>query len=98
MIEIESYTVEKIKDPYGILSGDRYEFRLDIEIAEDDDIYVPGGLYIRLIYRVDGEAGSVVKYELHLRENDKFLDIELEDEEETMLKTFCGEHFREAEE
>ena len=28
MLKIESYTVEKLEDPFGILSGDRYEFFL----------------------------------------------------------------------
>lgn len=97
-MEIEAYTVEKIKDPFGILSGDRYEFRLEIEVAEDDELHVAGGLYIRAIYRVDGESGSIVKYELYKRLNDAYVDAELEDEEERMLQTFCGEHFSEAEE
>ncbi|QHW34596.1 pullulanase [Paenibacillus rhizovicinus] len=98
MIEIEAYTVEKVKDPFGILTGERYEFKLDIDVAEDDELYVAGGLYIRVIYRVDGETGKIVKYELFERLNDKFADVELEDEEEQMLESFCGEHFTEAEE
>ncbi|MBM7563266.1 DUF6509 family protein [Paenibacillus sacheonensis] len=98
MVEIEAYEVEKVKDPFGILTGERYEFKLEIEVAEDDELYVEGGLYIRVIYRVDGEDGKIVRYALHERINDKFVDAELEDEEERMLESFCGEHFSEAEE
>ncbi|QHT61582.1 pullulanase [Paenibacillus lycopersici] len=98
MIEIEAYTVEKIKDPFGILAGERYEFKLDTEVAEDDDLYVEGGLYLRVIYRADGDGGRVVKYELYERLTDKYVDAELEDEEEQMLEAFCGAHFSEAEE
>ncbi|MFC4810339.1 DUF6509 family protein [Paenibacillus sp. GCM10023250] len=98
LIEIEAYTVEKIKDPFGILPGERYEFKLEIDVAEDDELYVEGGLYIRAIYSTDGEAGRLVKYELYKRMNDAYYDFELEDEEERMLESFCEAHFSEAEE
>ncbi|WP_219837432.1 DUF6509 family protein [Paenibacillus sp. R14(2021)] len=98
MIAIEAFTVEKIRDPFGILVGDRYEFKLEIEVAEDDDLFVEGGLYIRVIYRVDGEVGKIVKYELYERTNDRYFDFDLEDEEEQLIDSFCSAHFSEAEE
>jgi hypothetical protein len=97
-MEIEAYTVEKVRDPFGILAGERYEFKLEIEVAEDDELFVAGGLYIRAIYRMDGEIGKLVKYELHERMTDKYMDVDLEDEEEQLLESFCGAHFSEAEE
>ena len=38
-MKITSYLVEKLIDPTGILSGDRYEFILDIEVDEEDDLF-----------------------------------------------------------
>ncbi|WP_308634228.1 DUF6509 family protein [Paenibacillus silvisoli] len=97
MITITEFSVDKIKDPFGIIAGDRYEFRLDVDVAEDDELYVDGGVYIRVIYRVDGENAGIVKYELYESMNDKYMDFDLEEEEEQVIDSFCKEHFAEAE-
>ncbi len=64
MLTIIGHKVEWIKDPFGILSGERYEFLLDVEVSEDDELYSENGLYIRVIYRVDENKTNLVKYEI----------------------------------
>ncbi|MBP3963285.1 DUF6509 family protein [Paenibacillus lignilyticus] len=98
MISITAFSVDKVKDPFGILAGDRYEFRLDVDLPEDDELFVENGVYIRVIYKVDGEASGIVKYELYESINDRYVDAELEDEEEQLIDSFCKAHFSEAEE
>ncbi|AZN41872.1 DUF6509 family protein [Paenibacillus albus] len=98
MITITEFEVDKIKDPFGIVVGDRYEFRLDLDIEEDDELYTESGVYIRVIFRVDGEQSSVVKYELHERGSGRYLDFDLEEEEEQLIESFCREHFSKWEE
>ncbi len=97
MITITEYSVEKLVDPFGILIGDRYEYLLDIEVDEEDELFTEGGLSIRLIYVINGEKRSIIKYDLIAKVNEEVLDFGLEDDEINMLLTFCNEHFTEAE-
>lgn len=98
MLSITSFSVELIKDPFGILSGKRYEFLLDIEVEEDDELHSENGLYVRVIYNVEESLQSIVKYELYEKSTDKYLDFDLEDVEVEALSHFCKEHYEEAEE
>jgi len=97
MITITEYSVEKLKDPFGILTGERFEYLLDIEVPEDDELYTEGGLSIRLIYVVDGEEQTIKQYNIIAKANEEVLDFDLEEEELHMLLTFCKEHMVEAE-
>lgn len=97
MITITEYSVEKLVDPFGILAGDRYEYLLDIEVEEDDELYTEGGLSIRLIYVMDGENQTIGKYDIIAKATEEVLDFDLEDDEVSMLLTFCHEHYTEAE-
>lgn len=97
MFTITSYSVDLVKDPFGILSGKRYEFILDIEVEEDDELYSEQGLYVRVIYSVDGDQASIVKHEIFERTTEQLLDFELEDDELEVVKAFCKEHVGEAE-
>lgn len=95
---ITEYTVELVKDPFQILSGKRYEFLLDLEIDEEDELYSANGIAIKAVYKVDGEEGSVVNYDLIEKTTGKYLDLDMEAEEEEALAAFCKEHYSEAEE
>jgi hypothetical protein len=97
MLTITGFSVEKIKDPFGILAGERYEFILDIEIPDDDELYSESGLYIRVIFRVEESQTSMLRYEIFERSTDKYLDFDLEEDEENILQAFCKEHYTEAE-
>jgi hypothetical protein len=98
MIKITSYTVELVKDPFGILTGQRYEFMLDIDVEEDDELYSESGLYIRAIYNVEESSARLMQYELYEKTTQLYLDFDLEDDEVAVVEAFCKEHFQEANE
>ncbi|MEK3805084.1 DUF6509 family protein [Metabacillus sp. SLBN-84] len=95
-MNIAAYTVEKLQDPFGILTGDRYEFILELEVDEEDELYTEKGLLMKVIFAVnDTGEGTVSVYHLMEQETNGVLDFELEEEEEIMVKAFCQEHYRE---
>ncbi|WP_159884117.1 DUF6509 family protein [Paenibacillus puerhi] len=98
MFTVADYSVEAVKDPFGILEGKRYEFIIDIEVPEDDELYSEKGLYIRVIYRVEAGQGSILKYDIHERTTESYLDFDLEDDELAVLQAFCTEHWAEGDE
>lgn len=95
-MNITSYSVEFIKDPFGILSGKRYEFVLDIEVDEEDELYSDKGLYVRVIYSVEEAGSRIVKYEIFERGTDQYLEFDMEDDEIAVVDAFCKEHYQEA--
>lgn len=96
-MKITSYEVEKIKDPTGIIAGDRYEFLLGIEVLEDDELFEENeSLDIRVILAVEDGLERIVQYHFLNRINGKVLDFGLEDEEEAIVLSFCKEHYNEA--
>lgn len=97
MLTIGEYSVEFVKDPFGILEGKRYEFLIDIDLPEDDELHSDKGLYIRVVYSVEAAGNRIVKHEIIEKETDLHLDFELEDEEEQLVAAFCQEHYNEAE-
>ena len=92
MLTISNYSVEHVRDPFQIISGKRYEFKLNLDIPEDDDLYSPNGISARVIMKVDGDSIGMVSYDLHEGGTDKMLEFDLEDEEEVELEAFCKEH------
>jgi hypothetical protein len=94
-MNITGYTVEKLKDPTGILEGDRYEFFLDIEVPEDDDLYSVNGIELKVIYAVDSKSERIAQYHIYEKNIQKVLEFELEEEEETIVKEFCKTHLEE---
>jgi hypothetical protein len=98
MLTVTEYSVELVKDPFQILSGKRYELEIDLELDEEDELYSSEGIYVKAVYKVEGEQGSVVSYKLYERTSNRFVDAELEDEEEAALAAFCREHYAEGDE
>ncbi|MDR0267357.1 DUF6509 family protein [Paenibacillus sp.] len=98
MLTITEFQVELVKDPFRILAGKRYEYRLDIEVPEDDELYSENGLYVRAIYSEQEEGSSLVKYDLYEKSTDLYLDFDLEDDEVQVIEAFCLEHLGDAEE
>jgi hypothetical protein len=98
MLTISSYTVELIKDPFGILSGKRYEFLLDLEVPEDDELYSENGIYIRALYLIDENKSVLLKYEIFEKNTEKYQEFELEDDEVEVITAFCKANYSEAEE
>lgn len=95
MLTITSYTAEYIKDPFGILAGKRYEFKLDLDIPEEDELYTTQGVYARIIIKAEGETVNLVSSDLVERGTDKLLEFDLEEDEEAELAAFCREHLPE---
>ncbi len=56
MFDITEYSVELMKDPFGILTGKRYEFLLDLDVPEDDELHHEEGVSLRVIYVVEEKA------------------------------------------
>ncbi|MFC4598285.1 DUF6509 family protein [Cohnella hongkongensis] len=98
MLAVTEYSVELVKDPFRILSGKRYEFVIELDLDEEDELYSPGGIEIKAVYKVDEEQAAVVSYGLYEKSTGRYLDAELEDEEEAALADFCKARYAEAEE
>ncbi len=96
MLKVTEYSAEFVKDPFGILAGKRYEFLIDLDVPEDDELHSEHGVYARVIFRVEGEQSAIVKYDLLERTTNRHLDVDLEEEEEAELAAFCREHLPEA--
>lgn len=88
-MEINEYTVEKLVDPTGVITGDRYEFRLYIMLDEEDELYAEGGTGIRAIFAVDQGEERIAMAHFFKRETDEILPFELEDEETASILAFC---------
>jgi hypothetical protein len=90
-MEITAYSVEEIKDPTNIIEGKRYEYLLDIEVDEEDELYTEGGIEIRaIIGELNGEV-RLMNYFLLDKTNNEHLDFALEDDEEAMIIDFAKE-------
>ena len=90
-MEITAFSVEEIKDPTNIIEGKRYEFLLDVEVDEEDELYSAAGIEIRVIAGQKDEEVRVLNYFLTDKADDKMLDFALEEDEEAMILTFVRE-------
>lgn len=93
MLEIKEYTAEYIKDPFGILSGSRYEFVMDLVVPEEDELFCDHGVYLRVLFLA--EEAKMIKYDFYERGTDKYLDFEMDEDEEEQVRVFCMEHLPE---
>ncbi|MBB3129388.1 hypothetical protein FHS19_004063 [Paenibacillus rhizosphaerae] len=98
MLTITEYEAEKVKDPFRILQGTRYEFKLDIEVPDDDELFTENGLYVRVIYKVDEDQSAIAKYEIYEKTTGQYLDFDLEEDEVELLENFCRDHLDEVDE
>lgn len=91
-MEINEFIVDKILDPTGIITGERYEFRLYIGLDEEDELYADGGTGLRVIFAVDGDVSRIASYHFFERTTEKPMDFELEDDEKEIVLEFCKSH------
>ncbi|WP_424767534.1 DUF6509 family protein [Paenibacillus sp. sgz302251] len=96
MFTITAYSVELMKDPFNILTGTRYEYILDLEVPEDDELYHEDGVSLRVVYVIEEENERIAKYEFLTTTSNKYLDFVLEEEEEKLVLAFCKEHIQES--
>ena len=91
-MEITNHVVEQMKDPTGIIVGDRYEFLLDVEVDEEDELFTEGGLELRVILGVTEDNARIVQYHFADKASKKILDFALEDDEEEEVIAYCKNH------
>ena len=88
VIEVE---MTQIADPFKILAGERYEFVLDLEVEEDDELYEEQGVQLRVVYVVEESQSKISRYEFINATTRKYMDIEMEDEELAYIEQLCKE-------
>ncbi|MFB3163149.1 DUF6509 family protein [Neobacillus sp. 179-C4.2 HS] len=91
-LNITGHTVEKLVDPFGLLSGDRYEFFLEIEVDEEDELYTEKGVGIKVLLVIDEKGPRISHYHLYERGSEKVLDFALEEDEELTVFNYCKEN------
>ncbi len=89
-MEITAFSVEEIKDPTNIIEGKRFEFLLDIDVDEEDELYSEAGIEVRVIV-AQQETVKVLNYFLMDKGTNEILDFALEEEEEAALLAFVTE-------
>lgn len=97
-LNITGHSVEKIEDPFGILSGERYEFYLQVEVPEDDELFSEFGLKVRVLYIMDEKGMRISNYHIIENNTDKVLDFELEEDEELLIDNYCRQNMPNEEE
>ena len=94
-MDITQYSVEEIKDPTNIIEGKRYEFLIDVDIDEEDELYREQGIEIRaIIGEVNGEY-SLKSYFLIDKADQSYLDFALDEDEEADILAFCQQELTE---
>ncbi len=96
MFEITEYSVELMKDPFGILSGKRYEFIFDLSVDEEDELYHEDGVSLRVIIVVEEQSQRIAKYEFLTTTSNAYLDFELEEDELGYVLDYCRECLEDA--
>nr|WP_106782250.1 DUF6509 family protein [Lysinibacillus timonensis] len=90
-MEIKQYSIEEIKDPTNIIEGKRYEVLLDVEVDEEDELFSEAGIEVRVLVGQNDEDIRIMNYHLIDKQDQKYLDFALDEDEEEMIATFCRE-------
>jgi len=90
-MNIINFTMEELVDPTGIIQGKRYEFLLDVEVDEEDELYSEAGTQIRLLIGDEGEGPFIINYFIMDKKDEHYIELALEEEEEQYLLAFCME-------
>ena len=91
-MNITGHTVEKLQDPFGLLTGDRYEFMLSVEVEEEDELYTEKGLGLRVIYVKEDHSDKISQYHFFEQGTGTFYDFSLEDDEVDIVLNYCREN------
>jgi len=91
-MEITGHNVEQLLDPTGILEGDRYEFFLDLDVPEDDELFSEHGIQLRVLFSVIGEERRIANYDFIEQVTNQILDFALDEEEEKMVAEYCAQY------
>lgn len=91
-MNITGHMVEKLEDPFGLLTGDRYEFFLDLDIDEEDELYSEKGVGLKVLYVIDDNGPKIAHYHFFEKESNQVMDFALEEDEEELVKAYCQEN------
>lgn len=91
-MNITGHTVELLEDPFGLLTGNRFEYFLNIEVDEEDELYTEKGLLLKVLFLVNGDERRILQSYFIEQETEKVLDFELEDDEAVQVKNYCEEN------
>ncbi|MBS4216021.1 MULTISPECIES: DUF6509 family protein [Neobacillus] len=94
-MNITDHTVEKLEDPFGLLSGDRYEIFLDLDIDEEDELFSDKGVGLRVLFVVDESGTKISNYHFFEKGSEKVFDFALEEDEEQLVFDYCQSIIRE---
>jgi hypothetical protein len=94
-LNITGHSVEKLEDPFDLLSGDRYEFFLELAVDEEDELYSDKGVGLRAIFVSDENGEKITNFYLYEQGSEKVLDFELEEDEEAMVLAYCRDNAKE---
>ncbi|RFU70442.1 pullulanase [Peribacillus saganii] len=92
MLSITGHELELINDPFGILPGNRFEFLIDLDVPEDDELYSENGVYLKVIYVLEDDKAYIAKYDFYENETEKYIDLELEEDEEEQVNAYCRDN------
>ncbi|WP_336636410.1 DUF6509 family protein [Lysinibacillus fusiformis] len=95
-MEITQFSMEEILDPTNIIEGKRYEFILDIEIDEEDELYHEAGIEIRVLIGEKAGEPYILNYFIMEKAEGEYLDFALEDDELEEILVFCEEEITKA--
>ncbi|GED65159.1 DUF6509 family protein [Lysinibacillus fusiformis] len=90
-MEITQFSMEEILDPTNIIEGKRYEFILDIEIDEEDELFHEAGIEIRVLIGEKADEPYILNYFIMEKAEGEYLDFALEDDELEGILAFCKE-------
>lgn len=91
-MKVTDHTVEKLIDPTGILSGERYEFLLNLEVPEDDELFSENGIALRVIFAVDENGSRMSQYNFIEQVTNRALDFALDEDEEVEITKYCTQN------
>lgn len=95
-MDITQFSMEEILDPTNIIEGKRFEFILDVDIEEEDELYHEAGIEIRVLIGEKEGAPFILNYFIMEKAKGEYLDFALEEDELEEILTFCKEEITKA--
>lgn len=95
-MDITQFSMEEILDPTNIIEGKRFEFILDVDIDEEDELYHEAGIEIRVLIGEKEGAPFILNYFIMEKAEGEYLDFALEDDELEEILIFCKEEITKA--
>ncbi|WP_341301260.1 DUF6509 family protein [Lysinibacillus sp. FSL H8-0500] len=95
-MDITQFSMEEILDPTNIIEGKRFEFILDVEVDEEDELYHEAGIEVRVLIAEKNAEPFILNYFVMEKAKGEYLDLALEDDELEEILAFCKEEIAKA--